>query len=109
MRLSAVNGPPGTRRSFTRRLKSVLGPFSLPRDVSGLFQSFFIGGFECATHRGRDGRRLDLTKGTHHDLNAAADYTMLAEHGIRTVRDGLRWHLIETTPGYYDWSSFLPM
>jgi beta-glucosidase/6-phospho-beta-glucosidase/beta-galactosidase len=25
------------------------------------------------------------------------------------VRDGLRWHLIETTPGHYDWSSFLPM
>ena len=34
---------------------------------------------------------------------------MLAEHGIRTVRDGLRWHLIETAPGRYDWSSFLPM
>ena len=38
-----------------------------------------------------------------------ADYHMLAEHGIRTVRDGLRWHLIETAPGFYDWSSFLPM
>ena len=34
---------------------------------------------------------------------------MLSEHGIRTVRDGLRWHLIETSPGQYDWSSFLPM
>jgi beta-glucosidase/6-phospho-beta-glucosidase/beta-galactosidase len=34
---------------------------------------------------------------------------MLARHGIRTVRDGVRWHLIETSPGRYDWSSFLPM
>jgi hypothetical protein len=25
------------------------------------------------------------------------------------VRDGLRWPLIETIPGVYDWSSFLPM
>jgi beta-glucosidase/6-phospho-beta-glucosidase/beta-galactosidase len=38
-----------------------------------------------------------------------ADYRALAQHGMRTVRDGLRWHLIETSPGQYDWSSFLPM
>ena len=54
-------------------------------------------------------KRLDLIASTRHDVNAAADYRMLADHGIRTVRDGLRWHLIETTPGHYDWSSFLPM
>src|SRR3712207_1921989 len=77
--------------------------------ASQLFQSFFIGGFECATHRRRDGRRLDLLAATGHDVQAAADYRVLAEHGIRTVRDGLRWHLIETSPGQYDWSSFLPM
>ena len=29
--------------------------------------------------------------------------------GCDTARDGLRWHLIETAPGQYDWSSFLPM
>ena len=34
---------------------------------------------------------------------------MLAKTGVHTVRDGLRWHLIETSPGVYDWSSFLPM
>ena len=33
----------------------------------------------------------------------------MAELDLRTVRDGLRWHLIETPPGHYDWSSFLPM
>ena len=73
------------------------------------FRSFFLGGFECSTHRRRDGRRLDLLVSTGHDRLAAADYRLLARHGIRTVRDGLRWHLIETTPGRYDWSSFLPM
>ena len=76
---------------------------------SNLFQSFFIGGFECATHRREDRKRLDLIAATRHDVNAAADYRALAQHGIRTVRDGLRWHLIETQPGRYDWSSFLPM
>lgn len=27
---------------------------------------------------------------------------------MRTVRDGLRWHLIETSAGRYDWSSWMP-
>lgn len=74
-----------------------------------LFNSFWLGGFECASHRRNDGKRLDLLAATGHDQRAAADYRQLASHGIRTVRDGVRWHLIERTPGQYDWSSFLPM
>ena len=88
---------------------SVLDPHVFAHPCRSVFQSFFLGGFECATHRRRDGRRLDLIAGTKHDVNAAADYRSLAKHGIRTVRDGLRWHLIERSPGRYDWSSFLPM
>ncbi|WP_229729103.1 hypothetical protein [Agaricicola taiwanensis] len=38
-----------------------------------------------------------------------ADYRQLSAHGMAAVRDGLRWHLIESAPGHYDWSSFLPM
>lgn len=76
--------------------------------VPSLFSSFFLGGFECSTHRRQDGRRLDLLQGTGHDRWAAHDFAALQPHGIRSVRDGLRWHLIETTPGHYDWSSFLP-
>lgn len=86
-----------------------LGPPLFTLESPGPFRSFFIGGFECATHRRRDGRRLDLIASTQHDANVAADYQALAAHGIRTVRDGLRWHLIERSPGQYDWSSFLPM
>lgn len=74
-----------------------------------MFESFFLGGFECATQRRRDGRRLDLLAATSHDRHAAEDYRRLREHGIRAARDGLRWHLIEVQPGRYDWSSFLPM
>jgi len=77
--------------------------------TSRLFQTFLMGGFECSSHRRRDRRRLDLLSATGHALHAERDYLALAEHGIRSVRDGLRWHLIERLPGRYDWSSFLPM
>ena len=91
-----------------RARAAVLNPPVFARGAC-LFESFFMGGFECASHRRRDGRRLDLIAGTQHDVNAVADYRSLARHGIRTVRDGLRWHMIETSAGRYDWTSFLPM
>ncbi len=68
-----------------------------------------MGGFECATHRRADRTQIDVVNATHHDVRAAEDYLLLQQAGVRTVRDGLRWHLIEATPGVYDWSSFLPM
>jgi beta-glucosidase/6-phospho-beta-glucosidase/beta-galactosidase len=74
-----------------------------------MFQSFFQGGFECSTHRRADGVRLDVIASTRHDAMAASDYALLQTLGISTVRDGARWHLIEKTPGIYDWSSFTPM
>src|ERR1700710_2422958 len=77
---------------------------------SDIFESFFIGGFECSTHRRRTDRvRLDLTRATGHDRNAEKDFAQLRGVGLRTVRDGLRWHLIEALPGYYDWSSLLKL
>lgn len=74
-----------------------------------IFSSWIQGGFECSTHVRRDGRRLDLLATTHHDRNAHLDYRLLQEHGIYTVRDGVRWHLIEKSAGKYDWRSLLPM
>lgn len=70
-----------------------------------LFQSFLMGGFECSTHRNSRGRRLDLIASTRHDELAAADYDRMMKVGMQTARDGLRWHLIETEPGRYDFSS----
>lgn len=85
-----------------------------PAPVPALFRSFRQGGFECSTHRLRGdghgpGRRLDVIAAIGHDRFAAEDYRQLAAHGIRTVRDGFRWHLIERAPGRYDWSSIRPM
>src|SRR4029078_11907719 len=84
---------------------------------SSVVQSFWMGGFECSTHRlprrktmGRfAGVRLDLIAATRHDEFALQDYQRLQSVGIRTARDGVRWNLIEKTPFRYDFSSRLPM
>jgi beta-glucosidase/6-phospho-beta-glucosidase/beta-galactosidase len=73
------------------------------------FDSFFMAGFECSSHRRKDGVRLDLIRATAHDRHALDDYRGCAALGLRTIRDGLRWHLIETAPGVYDWSDWLKM
>jgi len=70
-----------------------------------IFKSYFMGGFECSSNRMRRGRRLDLINSTRHDEFARADYRRLIDIGMKTARDGLRWHLIETKPGQYDFSS----
>jgi len=72
------------------------------------FAGFFQAGFECSSHRRRDGVRLDLIRATGHDKHVLQDYRQLRSLGFATIRDGLRWHLIETSPRKYDWSSWLP-
>lgn len=73
------------------------------------FDSFFMGGFDCATQRRRDGARVDSLVWQGHDRHVRQDYAAVAAHRLTTVRDGLRWHLIEGTRGTYDWSSWRPM
>ncbi|HWE00311.1 MAG TPA: hypothetical protein VG345_14775, partial [Bryobacteraceae bacterium] len=75
---------------------------------SSLFHSFWIAGFESATHINQTGERLDMVAGVEHDRKAREDYALLGKVGIRTARDGLRWHLIDRG-GAYDFSSFEPM
>jgi hypothetical protein len=71
------------------------------RTGSDVFASFFAGESECSAHRRREGR-LDLIAATAHDAHVADDhYQRLLAHRMRTARDGLRWHLIETAPGQY--------
>jgi beta-glucosidase/6-phospho-beta-glucosidase/beta-galactosidase len=78
-------------------------------ETTSAFRSFFLGGIECSTHRLRSGKRLDLVSATQHDRFAESDYQQLQEHGIFTVREGLRWHLIEAQPRRFDFSSAAPM
>src|ERR1051325_8268098 len=84
---------------------------------SEIFQSFWIGGFECSTHRlarrkalGRyAGQRLDLIAATRHDEFAEEDYARLPSVHIRTPGDGVRWDLIEKASARSDFSSLTPM
>lgn len=48
--------------------------------------------------------RLDVVSGSGHDVHAAADYARCVAAGIMTVREGIRWHRIESRPGSYDFS-----
>jgi beta-glucosidase/6-phospho-beta-glucosidase/beta-galactosidase len=73
-----------------------------------VFSSFLQAGFECSTHKLRDGRRLDLVSSTFHDRYLEKDYERMLQMGMSTAREGLRWHLIEPRPNVYDFSSVLP-
>ncbi len=100
-----------TEASWEARHAPILAELAaVPRARPSLFASFFQGGFECSTHRrATDRGRIDVIAATGHDRHAAADYRRLRDHGIRTVRDGLRWHLIGHDAGRFDWSSLDPM
>lgn len=76
---------------------------------SGVFRSFFQAGFESACHINRHNERLDMMASTQHDIQAWEDYALIRSMGIRTARDGVRWHLIDKGGGRYDFSSFIPM
>jgi beta-glucosidase/6-phospho-beta-glucosidase/beta-galactosidase len=80
----------------------------LKADTSRLFRSFWVAGFESATHINRAGTRLDMLAATQHDRQVEADYKLITEVGIKAARDGIRWHLIERV-GRFDFSSLAPM
>lgn len=77
--------------------------------MSGLLPGFFVGGFECSSHRTRAGRRLDLAESTRHVEFAHADYRRLADAGVLVARDGFAWHRVEPSPGQRDYATVLPL
>jgi beta-glucosidase/6-phospho-beta-glucosidase/beta-galactosidase len=64
-----------------------------------------MAGFESACHINEAGKRLDMIQATQHDVFVDEDYERLLAFGMRTVRDTVRWHLVERAPGTYDFSS----
>ncbi len=79
-----------------------------PGERAGIFQSFWMAGFECSCQINSLGQRLDMTAALQHDVYAAEDYRRLREVGIATARDGVRWHLVDRG-GDYRWESWIPM
>ena len=51
------------------------------------------------------GKRVDTIAASSHDGLAEIDYGCLSALAIAAARDAFRWHLIEASPGCYDWSS----
>lgn len=50
---------------------------------------------------------MDLLRLSGHDTNVQEDYRQLAEIGIKTVREGIRWSVVERSPGVYDFSEVI--
>ena len=73
-----------------------------------MFRSFFHAGFECTTGWNRHGEWIDQIAATQHDQFADEDYRLLGEVGIRTVREAVRWPLVDRS-GRYDFASLKPM
>lgn len=73
-----------------------------------LFRSFWLAGFESASHITRAGVRIDMLAATQHIEQADGDYARLRDVGIRAARDAARWHLIDrgTT---FDFASLAPL
>ena len=72
-----------------------------------MFRSFYLAGFECATGYNMHGEWIDQIAATEHDLHVDADYARLVDVGIHTVREAIRWPLVDHR-GRYDFSSVEP-
>jgi hypothetical protein len=68
------------------------------------FQSFWMGGYECSDKLNAFGHRVDILDATRHVDLIEEDYKALRALNISTVREGIRWSLVERTPYVYDWS-----
>jgi beta-glucosidase/6-phospho-beta-glucosidase/beta-galactosidase len=74
-----------------------------------LFSSFWGAGFESACHINKAGVRLDMVASTQHDRWVDEDYAALEERGLTTVRETVRWHLVEPSEGRFDFRTLEPM
>src|SRR5690554_5011222 len=69
------------------------------------FKSFWMGGFECSDQINRFGKRVNLLQETNHIKHVLADYGLLADMKIFTVREGLQWSVVEFKPYHYNFDT----
>lgn len=69
------------------------------------FQTFWMAGFECSDQLNNQGNRVDLLEMTGHLDIIHQDYQRIAALGMKTVREGIRWSVVETAPYQYDFST----
>lgn len=70
------------------------------------FKSFIAAGFECTYALAENKRRLDMLGATKHDKYCRADYQLIRQIGIKTVREGFAWSQIDQGNNQYDFSRF---
>ena len=73
------------------------------------FRSFWWGGYECTDQLNAFGNRVDFLPLTGHVQLIDADYAAQKPFNIGTVREGIRWAMIEKTPYHYDFSTVQSM
>lgn len=61
------------------------------------YKSFWMGGFEGADHINARQDRLDMVKGSGHDLHVDEDYGRLSAMGIKTIRESIGWRISQPT------------
>ncbi|HEY3496626.1 MAG TPA: hypothetical protein VGK73_18130 [Polyangiaceae bacterium] len=69
-----------------------------------MFKSFYMAGFECATGKNAHAQWIDQIAATEHERFVDTDYALLAGCDIFTLREGVRWPLVDRSTGY-DFSS----
>ena len=69
------------------------------------FSSFWMAGYECADQLNKYGDRVDLLTASGHLAQLESDYQLLGKFNIKTVREGIRWSVVEYAPYCYDWES----
>jgi beta-glucosidase/6-phospho-beta-glucosidase/beta-galactosidase len=70
-----------------------------------MFRSYFMAGFECASGYNIHGVEIDQVAATHHDRFLDADYDMVSGIGLKTVREAVRWRLVDKGKGNYDFTT----
>ncbi|RZL14173.1 MAG: amine oxidase [Pedobacter sp.] len=73
------------------------------------FKSFWMAGYECSDQLNHYGDRVDLLTLTGHIDQIEQDYELLAPLHIATVREGIRWSVVEKQPYDYDFSTVAAM
>jgi len=74
---------------------------------SSLFKSFWMAGFEAASHINGSRHRLDMIAATQHDRQVDHDYQLVRTFGMFVARESVRWHLIENH-NQFDFSTVVP-
>ncbi|SEJ38769.1 Beta-glucosidase/6-phospho-beta-glucosidase/beta-galactosidase [Dyadobacter sp. SG02] len=73
------------------------------------FRTFWMAGFECADQLNASGNRVDMLEMTAHLELIHDDYARISALGLKTVREGIRWSVVEKEPFRYDFSYVLEM